>query len=160
MTPIKPSAPLYPNSPPPPFCPHLHPAPSRKGNHNHVRDAHTKGPRGSRPAKISGGHTSRGGGAGGRAPNQGGERRQFERRSGALPDSQKKIEQGWGANEGAAELSGELCLGVWVRCGLEGGGREGKKQCCIVGQSWAEANGETNKGKVRGLDGQSLSARQ
>lgn len=84
--------------------------PSRKGNHNHIRDAHTKGPRGSRPAKnyTSGGHTSRGGGAGGRTPAQGGERRQFERRSGGLPDSQKKVDQGWGANEGEAELNAEV----------------------------------------------------
>lgn len=87
--------------------------PSRKGNHNHIRDAHTKGPRGTRPAKnyTSGGHTSsRGGGNSGaaRTPAQGGERRQFERRSGGLPDSQKKVDQGWGANEGEAELNAEV----------------------------------------------------
>jgi len=84
-------------------------APSRKGNH--VRDAHTKGPPGDRPARnlTSGGHTSRGGrGGGSRVPAQGGERRQFERRSGGLPDSQKKIEHGWGANEGEAELTAEV----------------------------------------------------
>jgi hypothetical protein len=51
---------------------------------------------------------SRGGANTGKArtPNFGGERRQFERRSGTNPDSQKKIESGWGADEGEAELSG------------------------------------------------------
>jgi plasminogen activator inhibitor 1 RNA-binding protein len=80
----------------------------RKGNH--VRDAHTKGPRGNRPARNlpSGGHPSTGG-AGRRpyVPNTAGDRRQFERKSGTIPDSQKKVEQGWGANEGAAELTGQ-----------------------------------------------------
>ena len=36
----------------------------------------------------------------------GGERRQFERKSGTLPDSQKKMDQGWGSNNGPAELDG------------------------------------------------------
>lgn len=50
---------------------------------------------------------SRGGQSGkARTPNGGGERRQFERKSGTLPDSQKKVESGWGADEGEAELNG------------------------------------------------------
>jgi len=83
--------------------------PSKKGNH--IRDAHTKGPRGNRPAKnlTSGGHSSTGGGrSSAHTPAQGGERRQFERRSGGLPDSQKKVDHGWGANEGEAELTAEV----------------------------------------------------
>jgi plasminogen activator inhibitor 1 RNA-binding protein len=75
-------------------------APSRKAHHG--QDAHTKGPRGSRPAR--GGDRTQGGS---KTPAQGGERRQFERRSGAYEDSQKKVEAGWGADEGKAELSGE-----------------------------------------------------
>lgn len=82
----------------------------RKGAH--VRDAHTKGPRGNRPARnyTSGGHTPSGTGStrGPRTPASGGERRQFERRSGTLPDSQKKVEAGWGADEGNAELTAEV----------------------------------------------------
>lgn len=73
-------------------------------------DAHTKGPRENRPIKnvTSGGHSSRGGGQGkGRTPNGGGERRQFERRSGTVPDSQKRVESGWGADDGEAELNAE-----------------------------------------------------
>lgn len=85
-----------------------HEANPRKGAH--VRDAHTKGPRGNRPARnyTSGGHTPSGTGStrGPRTPASGGERRQFERRSGTLPDSQKKVEAGWGADEGNAELTG------------------------------------------------------
>lgn len=91
----------------------LTPAPSRKGNHNYRQDAHTKGPRGNRPARdgTTGGH-SRGGARGARTPAQGGERRQFERRSGTYQDSQKKVDQGWGADEGSSELKGRLnsCL--------------------------------------------------
>lgn len=73
-------------------------------------DAHTKGPRENRPIRnpTSGGHSSRGGQSGkARTPNNGGERRQFERKSGTLPDSQKKVESGWGADEGEAELNAE-----------------------------------------------------
>ncbi|ORY29352.1 hypothetical protein BCR39DRAFT_532456 [Naematelia encephala] len=83
-------------------------APSRKFRGD--IDRHTKGPRGTRPNRgvTSGGHTSRGGSGGARTPAQGGERRQFERKSGGLPDSQKKIEHGWGSNEGGAELGAEL----------------------------------------------------
>ncbi|KAL7419244.1 carbamoyl-phosphate synthase (glutamine-hydrolyzing) cpa2 [Cryptotrichosporon argae] len=81
--------------------------------HHQGRDAHTKGPRENRDRAefTSGGHRSRGAGAvrGGRTPAQGGERRQYERRpaSGAQ-DSQKKVEQGWGADEGKAELTAEV----------------------------------------------------
>lgn len=79
--------------------------------HHRGPDAHTKGPRENRPIKnqTSGGHTSRGAGNTGKArtPNFGAERRQFERRSGTNPDSQKKIEQGWGADDGEAELTAE-----------------------------------------------------
>jgi len=76
-------------------------------------DAHTKGPRGSRPNKtyVSGGHTAREGDHTGRPrnTNDGGERRQYERRSGTVGgDSQKKIDLGWGANEGNAELTAEV----------------------------------------------------
>ena len=39
-------------------------------------------------------------------PTDGGERRHFERRSGGLPDSQKKVDQGWGSNDGPRELDG------------------------------------------------------
>ncbi|RSH93010.1 hypothetical protein EHS25_008458 [Saitozyma podzolica] len=78
----------------------------------HVRDAHTKGPRGNRPARnpTSGGHTSTGSGNARRprVPVDGGERRHFERKSGPLPDSQKKVDAGWGPNEGTAELSAEV----------------------------------------------------
>ncbi|WVN89133.1 uncharacterized protein L203_104349 [Cryptococcus depauperatus CBS 7841] len=83
--------------------------PARKGNH--VRDAHTKGPRGARPNKTSGGHTSQGNGhyRGAKVPAQAGERRQFERRNLAgTQDSQKKVDQGWGANTGEAELKDEV----------------------------------------------------
>lgn len=82
-------------------------APSKK-HRNHI-DAHTKGPRDQRPIRneTSGGHTSRGGGGrGARTPAQGGERRQYERRSGGIPDSQKKVDQGWGADDGEVELTG------------------------------------------------------
>ncbi|XAO27124.1 hypothetical protein I312_105966 [Cryptococcus bacillisporus CA1280] len=82
---------------------------SRKGNH--TRDAHTKGPRGSRPAKTSGGHTSAGNGhyRGAKVPAQAGERRQFERRNPTgTTDSQKKVEHGWGVNSGEAELKDEV----------------------------------------------------
>lgn len=83
-------------------------APSKK--YRHGPDAHTKGPRENRPIRnqTSGGHTSSGAGRGGRTPNFGGERRQFERRSGTVGDSQKKVEHGWGSNEGAAELTAEV----------------------------------------------------
>jgi len=79
-----------------------------KRNHNGP-DKHTKGPRAERADYTSGGHKSRGSGAvrGAKTPAFGGERRQFERRSGTNPDSQKKVDQGWGANEGEAELTGE-----------------------------------------------------
>jgi len=73
-------------------------------------DAHTKGPRENRPIRnpTSGGHSSRGGQSGkARTPNNAGERRQFERKSGTLPDSQKKVEHGWGADDGEAELNAE-----------------------------------------------------
>jgi hypothetical protein len=47
-----------------------------------------------------------------RTANDGGERRQYERRSGTVGgDSQKKIDLGWGANEGTAELSGGSAFG-------------------------------------------------
>ncbi|WWD17663.1 hypothetical protein CI109_102104 [Kwoniella shandongensis] len=94
--------------------------PSRKGNQGSVRDAHTKGPRGTRPARgganasrtvTSGGHSSYGSGhyKGGKVPAQAGERRQFERRNqNGGTDSQKKVEHGWGANTGAAELKDEV----------------------------------------------------
>ncbi|WVQ82666.1 hypothetical protein IAT38_004798 [Cryptococcus sp. DSM 104549] len=76
------------------------------------RDAHTKGPRGNRPARgTSGGHTSFGSGhyKGGKVPAQAGERRQFERRNqNGGTDSQKKVEHGWGANTGEAELKDEV----------------------------------------------------
>jgi len=71
-------------------------------------DAHTKGPRENRPIRnpTSGGHSSRGGQSGkARTPNNAGERRQFERKSGTLPDSQKKVEHGWGAAEGEATVA-------------------------------------------------------
>nr|XP_019007444.1 uncharacterized protein I206_07896 [Kwoniella pini CBS 10737]OCF46225.1 hypothetical protein I206_07896 [Kwoniella pini CBS 10737] len=93
--------------------------PSRKGNQGTVRDAHTKGPRGNRPARggassrnvTSGGHSSYGSGhyKGGKVPAQAGERRQFERRNqNGGTDSQKKVEHGWGANTGEAELKDEV----------------------------------------------------
>ena len=76
---------------------------------HHGPDKHTKGPRADRAEQTSGGHKSRGGASrGAKTPAFGGERRQFERRSGTNPDSQKKVEQGWGSNEGTAELTGEL----------------------------------------------------
>lgn len=37
-----------------------------------------------------------------------GTKRQFDRRSGAFPDSEKKVAQGWGAEEGKAELKDEV----------------------------------------------------
>ncbi|WVW82535.1 hypothetical protein I302_104546 [Kwoniella bestiolae CBS 10118] len=95
-------------------------APSRKGNQGTVRDAHTKGPRGSRPARgggnssrnvTSGGHSSYGSGhyRGAKVPAQAGERRQFERRNqNGGTDSQKKVDHGWGANTGEAELKDEV----------------------------------------------------
>ena len=45
-----------------------------------------------------------------KTPVGGGDRRQFERRSGSNLDSQKKVDQGWGANEGGAELTGMSSL--------------------------------------------------
>ncbi len=70
-------------------------------------DRHTKPP-GER-VFTSGGHRARGSGhvRGAKTPAFGAERRQFERKSGGNPDSQKKVDQGWGPNEGEAELSGE-----------------------------------------------------
>jgi len=52
----------------------------------------------------------RGGGRGGRGRGgpAGGRGRQFDRHSGGLPDSDKKVNQGWGANEGKAELTAEV----------------------------------------------------
>ncbi|WVQ97639.1 hypothetical protein IAU59_004753 [Kwoniella sp. CBS 9459] len=94
--------------------------PSRKGNQGSVRDAHTKGPRGTRPARgadaggrnvTAGGHSSYGAGhyKGGKVPAQAGERRQFERRNqNGGTDSQKKVDHGWGANTGEAELKDEV----------------------------------------------------
>ncbi|KAK4686041.1 hypothetical protein P7C73_g4092, partial [Tremellales sp. Uapishka_1] len=77
--------------------------------HHNGPDAHTKGPRGTRPDKYATGGHRRGAGPGaGGKTSGGGERRQFERRSGGLPDSQKKIESGWGAEEGTAELTAEV----------------------------------------------------
>ena len=69
-------------------------------------DKHTKPP-GGIPV-TSGGHRSRSEGhiRGAKTPAFGGERRQFERRSGANPDSQKKVDQGWGPDQGEAELNG------------------------------------------------------
>lgn len=82
------------------------PAPKRA---HHGPDKHTKGPRADRAEQTSGGHKSRGGASrGAKTPAFGGERRQFERRSGTNPDSQKKVEQGWGSNEGTAELTAEV----------------------------------------------------
>ena len=80
-------------------------APPKRAHHG--PDKHTKPP-GER-VYNSGGHRSRGSGhvRGAKTPAFGGERRQFERRSGGNPDSQKKIDQGWGTNEGEAELSGK-----------------------------------------------------
>ncbi|KAK6905922.1 hypothetical protein L486_08203 [Kwoniella mangroviensis CBS 10435] len=95
-------------------------APSRKGNQGTIRDAHTKGPRGNRPARgggnssrnvTSGGHSSYGSGhyRGAKVPAQAGERRQFERRNqNGGTDSQKKVDHGWGANTGEAELKDEV----------------------------------------------------
>lgn len=84
-------------------------APPKKAHHG--PDRHTKNPN-NRGGYTSGGHSSRGSGAvrGAKTPAFGGERRQFERRSGGYQDSQKKVESGWGANEGSAELSGELIV--------------------------------------------------
>ena len=73
---------------------------------HHGPDKHTKAP--GSDFKTSGGHRSRGGHRGAKTPASGGERRQFERKSGTLPDSQKKVDAGWGANEGTAELSAEV----------------------------------------------------
>lgn len=83
------------------------PAPKRAHN---GPDKHTKGPRGEGRVNTSGGHRSRpaGGARGAKTPAFGGERRQYERRSGTNPDSQKKVEQGWGSNEGQAELTAEV----------------------------------------------------
>ncbi|WVQ77045.1 hypothetical protein IAR50_006724 [Cryptococcus sp. DSM 104548] len=78
---------------------------------NHVRDAHTKGPRGGRQNKTSGGHTSSGAGhyKGGKVVAQAGERRQFDRKNASgTTDSAKKTEHGWGATTGAAELKDEV----------------------------------------------------
>lgn len=63
---------------------------------------------------------SRGAGHTGKArtPNFGAERRQFERRSGTNPDSQKKVESGWGADDGEAELTGTSALGQCRRTGI------------------------------------------
>ncbi|KAF8591871.1 hypothetical protein K439DRAFT_1643873 [Ramaria rubella] len=47
------------------------------------------------------------GGRGGRGRGAGGRGRQYDRHSGTLPDSDKKVNQGWGANEGTAELTAE-----------------------------------------------------
>lgn len=82
-------------------------APPKKAHHG--PDRHTKNPN-NRGGYTSGGHSSRGSGAvrGAKTPAFGGERRQFERRSGGYQDSQKKVESGWGANEGSAELSAEV----------------------------------------------------
>lgn len=82
---------------------------------------------------ISGGHTSSRGaksGRGSKSVNQGGERRQYERRSGGLPDSQKKVDQGWGANEGEAELSGES---LFSRNGVSLGWGNGKTRAIVPG---------------------------
>jgi len=80
---------------------------------HHGPDRHTR--TANDQPRISGGHTSsREGGRGGRGrggsktPAGGGERRVYERRSGGLPDSQKKVDLGWGANEGTAELTAEV----------------------------------------------------
>ncbi|WRT64359.1 uncharacterized protein IL334_001291 [Kwoniella shivajii] len=94
--------------------------PSRKGNQGSVRDAHTKGPRGNRPARggatssrdvTSGGHSSYGSGhyRGNKVPAGAGERRVFERKNqNGGNDSQKKVDHGWGANTGEAELKDEV----------------------------------------------------
>lgn len=47
------------------------------------------------------------GGRGGRGRGTGGRGRQFDRHSGTLPDTNKRIDQGWGANKGTAELNAE-----------------------------------------------------
>ncbi|KAF8516215.1 hypothetical protein BU17DRAFT_67627 [Hysterangium stoloniferum] len=52
------------------------------------------------------GRGSRGGR--GRGGQVGGRGRQFDRHSGGLPDSEKKVNQAWGANEGKAELTAEV----------------------------------------------------
>ena len=97
---------------------------------HHGPDKHTKGPRADRPELTSGGHKARGGASRTpRTPAFGGERRQFERRSGANPDSQKKVDQGWGSNEGTAELTGALGRMYHARVKLiasRGPGREGR----------------------------------
>lgn len=80
-------------------------APPKRAHHG--PDKHTKPPGGT--VLTSGGHRSRGSGhvRGAKTPAFGAERRQFERRSGGIPDSQKKVDQGWGPNQGEAELTGE-----------------------------------------------------
>ncbi|ORX37374.1 hypothetical protein BD324DRAFT_608653 [Kockovaella imperatae] len=83
-------------------------APPKKAHHG--PDRHTKGPREFRENRREGdrsGRGGRGGNRGARTPASGGERRQFERRSGGLPDSQKKVDQGWGGNDGPKELDAE-----------------------------------------------------
>ncbi|EIW72576.1 hypothetical protein M231_03444 [Tremella mesenterica] len=76
-------------------------------------DAHTKGPRGNRSSRgvTSGGHTARLDNVGSRRPRvvqDAAGRRQYERRSGTVGDSQKKVDQGWGAATGTAELTDEV----------------------------------------------------
>ncbi|KAF8501921.1 hypothetical protein JB92DRAFT_859857 [Gautieria morchelliformis] len=52
------------------------------------------------------GRGGRGGGARGRG-GPAGRGRQYDRHSGTLPDTNKRVDQGWGANKGTAELSAE-----------------------------------------------------
>ncbi|KAJ9102453.1 hypothetical protein QFC21_002853 [Naganishia friedmannii] len=81
-------------------------APGRNGPRGHGegrgRGRATRAPRGGRGGAA-------GGAAGGERPAHGGERRHDGRRSAhALPDSEKRVASGWGADEGNAELAAEV----------------------------------------------------
>jgi len=100
-------------------------------------------------------YDNRGRGNRGRSRGRGapsGRGRQFDRHSGTLPDTEKRVSQGWGANEGKAELTAETQAvadaakdGSGDAAPADGGWGSWNAAPPVDGEATPAANGETRR---------------